>query len=164
MSKQKRKIDQNQMAFDFDKRIEEYQEMKVELLRDRPVKCIESHEEACVELAAACKRAIRQCGLSREQVVDEINAYFGLARNPGRKLSIHMFNHYLSKPALYPLPAYLIFALQHITKSLEPLKALADAEEARVISGDEVRQMALGKLDDTILEMQRIKKELRGRR
>ena len=72
-----------------------------------------------------------------------------------------MFNHYLSKPAEYRLPAYYLFAIQRITESLEPAQCLAEAEDAKVISKGEVRQWALGKLDETIVEMQRLKKELR---
>ena len=162
MSKSPKGIDQRQMGFDFDRKIEEYRELKKEILSGQPPKHIESYEEACIELAAAAKRAIRQTDLSREQTVDAINEYFGWEGT--KRLSIHMFNHYLSKPVAYPIPAYLIFAIQHITESLEMTRALAEPADAHVISGDEVRQMTLGKLDETILEMQRLKKELRGRR
>lgn len=168
MSRRKKIIDTNQLRFDFDKKIDEYRDLKEEILvssESPPVKNFESYEEACIELAASVKRAIRQRGLSREQMVDAVNDYFGWPKGEapkGKNLSIHMFNHYLSKPARYPMPAYLIFAIQRITNSLEPTKTLAETEDAKVISGDEVRQMALGKLDDTIIEMQRLKRELRG--
>ena len=59
------------------------------------------------------------------------------------------------------MPAFYLFAIQRITESLEPARCLAEAEEAKVISKGEVRQWALGKLDETIVEMQRLKKELR---
>jgi hypothetical protein len=147
----------------FDARIEQYRDLKEEILKGEPPKPIESFEEACIEIAASIKRAIRQTDMSREQVVDSINKYFGWTEK-ARKLSIHMFNHYLSKPVQYPIPAFYIFAIQHITGSLEPTKAFAEPEDGKVISGDEVRQMALGKLDETILEMQRLKKELRGKK
>ena len=169
MSKRKKKIDPNQLSFDFDRKIEQYRELKEEILQGEPQASADDceFEEACIEIAAAVKRAIRQSGLSREQMVDAINDYFGWPKEEtrkGKRLSIHMLNHYLSKPAEYPIPAFYIFAIQRITGSLEPIEALADAEGARVISGDEVRQMALGKLDEMILEMQRMKKELRAKR
>ncbi|HUU40435.1 MAG TPA: hypothetical protein VMW42_05810, partial [Desulfatiglandales bacterium] len=112
------------------------------------------------------KRAIKQSGLSREQVVDAINEYFGwsteaIGKNARKPLSIHIFNHYLSKPTQYPIPSFYIYAIQHVTGSLEPCISFTAAEDAKVISGDEVRQMTIGKLDETILEMQRLKKELR---
>ena len=107
-------------------------------------------------IAAAAKKAIRQTNLSREQILEAINDYF-----EDKKLSKHMFNHYLSKPTEYPMPAALVFAIQRITGSLEIIKELAGAEGARVISGVEVRQMTLGKLEETIIEMQKLKKELK---
>lgn len=166
MAKTRKKLDLNQLAFDFDKKIKEYVGLKDEiLLEDEPEKrSVESHEEACIEIAAAVKRAIRNSGLSREQVVDEVNNYFGWNDKSAKKLSIHIFNHYLSKPCNYPMPAYMIFAVQDVCGSLEPTRAFAESRDARVITGDEVRQMALGKLDETIQEMQRLKKDLRGRR
>jgi len=164
MAKKGKRIDPNQLSFDFDQKIAQYQALKTEILegKDRaPAKQVESHEEICIQIAAAIKRSIRFSGLSREQMVDEINLYFGWT---GKKtLSIHMLNHYLSKPAQYPIPAFYIFAIQSITGSLEPTMTIADAEDAQVISGDEVRQMKMGKLDETILELQRLKKDLRGR-
>jgi len=167
MSKRKRKIDPNQLSFVFDQRIDEYTTLKDEIINapsQGPQN--QSFEEACIEMAAAVKRAIRNTNLSRPQMVNAINDYFGWTHEPkaGEKhLSIHMFNHYLSKPAEYPMPAFYLFAIQRITESLEPARCLAEAEDAKVISGDEVRQMTIGKLDETILEMQRLKKELRGK-
>ncbi|MBW2621651.1 MAG: hypothetical protein JRD68_01975 [Deltaproteobacteria bacterium] len=32
-----------------------------------------------------------------------------------KPLTIHMLNHYLSKPAQYPLPAFYLYAVQAIT-------------------------------------------------
>lgn len=168
MSKLCNKLDK-QLSFDFDGKIKEYISLKEEVLNGKPPPTpIGSYEETCIEIAAVIKLAIRKSGLSREQIVDGINEYFG-ATSPGvvggdkkgKTLSIHMLNHYLSKPSEYPIPTFYIYAIQRITKSLDPTRALAEAEDARVISGDEVRQMALGKLDETILEMQRLKKDLR---
>ncbi|MDD5170033.1 MAG: hypothetical protein PHN75_14540, partial [Syntrophales bacterium] len=126
-------------------------------------KRIESYEEACIEIAATVKSDIREWGGSREDLVDKINNYFG-ASEKGHRLSIHMINHYLSKPVEYPLPSVLLYAIQHITGRLGTISVLAAAEEARVISKEEVRKLAIGKLDDAIAEMQRLKKEFRGNR
>jgi hypothetical protein len=163
MSKKRRKIDNNQKSFDFDAPIQEYETLRVKLLAgpEKP-KTVENYEEACIEIAATVKAAQRASGMSREQLLDEINAYFGPTEVGGKRLSIHMLNHYLSKPTEYPMPAVLIFAVQHITGSLETISMLAQAEDARVISGEEVRKLAIGKLDDAIAEMQRLKKEFRG--
>jgi len=160
MSKKRPRIDRNQPSlFDFDTPIQKYEDLRVKLLAgpEKP-KRFDSYAEACIEIAATVKSAVRASGMSREQLVDSINDYFC-----GRQtLSIHMFNHYLSKPIQYPIPAVMIFAIQHITGSLETISTLAQAEDARVISGEEVRKLAIGKLDDAIAEMQRLKKEFRG--
>jgi hypothetical protein len=163
MSKRRKTLDNpNQLKLDFDRKIETYQTAKQDALdacQETQKKEIGSRDEACVEIAVACKRAIRHSDMSREQIVDAINNYFS-----ERRLSIHMFNNYLSKPCKYPLPSYYLYAIQYVTGSLEPVQALAEPMDARVISGAEIRHMALGKLDETILEMQRLKKELRGAR
>ena len=133
-----------------------------------PVPGIENEFEACIEIAAAIKQAIRECGLSRDEVVDGVNAYFGrteagthmdppTCRNP---LTLNMLNNYLSKPTECPIPAYYLYAIHHVTGHLYPARVIVAAENARVASGKEVRQMALGKLEENIAEMRRLKKEL----
>ena len=159
MSKKAKKIDANQQSFDFDSPLQEYEDLRVKLLAgpEKP-KHVESFEEACIEIAASIKTALRASGMSREQLVDGVNNYFG-----GRhRLSIHMLNHYLSKPLQYPIPTVMIYAIQNTTGSMETVSVLAQAEGAKVISGDEVRTLAVGKLDAAIAEMQRLKKEFRG--
>lgn len=168
MSKRKKRIDTGQLSFEFDKKIDEYINLRKDILTPHPPQPHISHswEEDCIETAASAKRAIKQSGMSRDEVVDAVNSYYGwhspAGTKTGKALSIHMFNHYLSKPTRYHMPAYLIFAIQHVTGSLSISEAHAAAEDARVITGNEVRQMTLGKLDETIIEMQRLKKELRG--
>lgn len=174
MSNRSRKIDQNQLAFDFEAKLEVYQSARLEVLEacqeSGPIQpVIDSADEACVEIAAAIKRMLRETNLSREELVDEINDYFGLDRadesgdESGRKpLTIHMFNHYLSKPVYYPIPAFYLIAILAITGSLEVARVLVEPIGARIISGPEVRQMALGQLDEMITEMQKLKRELKG--
>ena len=163
MSKRKNCLDTRQMSFNFDRHIDEYRDLKAEILDQEPQKVNHTYQEACIEIAAALKRMQRQSGLSREQLVDLVNEYFGWGAKSIKRLTIHMFNHYLSKPVQYPIPSYYIFAVQAVTVSLEICQTFAGAEHARVISRDEVRQMTLGKIDENIMELQRLKKELRGR-
>ncbi len=162
MSKKRQKIDAKQAALDFDGPIQQYENLRIKLLEGSERKRIDSYEEACIEVAATVKSTLRASSMSREELVDAINDYFGATGKSKYRLSIHMFNHYLSKPTIYPMPAVLIFSIQHVTGSLETISAFAKAEEARVISGEEVRKLAIGKLDDAIAEMQRLKKEFRG--
>jgi hypothetical protein len=165
MASRKKRIDPNQGSFDFDATISAYRNLKDELLSHRAApsgSIMESYEEACIEVAASAKRALRASGMSRDQLVDAINDYFGWPAETKKALSIHMLNHYLSKPVEYPIPAAMIFAIQHCTRSLDLSGAFAEAEGGRVITRDEIRELAIGKLDDSILEMQRLKRELRG--
>lgn len=79
MSKRRKKLDPNQRTFDFSYgRVEAHLKEKSEILEAfhsaKPAKTIESFEEACIELAAAMKKAVRQSGKSRKAVVDEINS------------------------------------------------------------------------------------------
>ncbi|MGD0278081.1 MAG: hypothetical protein ABSC11_02115 [Smithella sp.] len=162
MSKNGKKIDTRQQELDFDSQIAEYESLRVKLINGpKKPERVESYEEACIEISAAAKNDIREWGGSREQLVDAINIYFGTMPKSWN-LSIHMLNHYLSKPVEYPMPAAIIYAIQHITGRLGIVSALAKAEEARVIDQTEVRKLAIGKLDDAISEMQRLKKEFRG--
>ena len=110
----KKRIDPNQLCFDFDRHIEEYRGLKETLLacnnKDAAPR-IENWEEGCIEQAAAIKKAIRQSNMSREQVVDAINDYFGWPRadagkvraleqlldSPLKRLTLQDFDY--SKPA-----------------------------------------------------------------
>lgn len=160
MSKLPPKIDPAQAAFDFSARVESYIQAKSGLLdaveTSDPRPAIESSAEVCIEIAGACKRAIRRSGLSREQLLDKIQDLYGT------KLSPHMLNHWLSKPAQYPMPAHILLAIALITEDLAPLAALAEPIGARVITKSEIRQLTLGQLDQTITEMQRLKRRLKG--
>ncbi|MBW2562091.1 MAG: hypothetical protein JRE40_14730, partial [Deltaproteobacteria bacterium] len=78
-----------------------------------------------------------------------------------KPLTIHMFNNYLSKPSEYPIPVYYLYAIHRVTRSLEPAATLVAPEGARIASGGELRQMTLGKLEENMVEMRRLRKELR---
>ena len=172
----KRKIDPRQMTFNFsfEKKIESYIEATQEIQEaistppaaPEPMEC---EFEASVEIAAAIKRAIRETNMSRDQVVDAINIYFGRSLKaanddpPGSRkpLTIHMLNNYLSKPAEYPIPAYYLYAVHHVTGSLEPAATIVAPEGGKIATGEELRQMALGKLEENITEMRKLKRQLK---
>jgi len=174
MSKGSKKIDTDQMEFEFSygEQVARYVEARIQIqesIEQGPLsQAFESEFEVCIDIAAAAKRAIREWGGSREQLVDEINVFFGrtaegtkedppTCRNP---LTIHMLNNYLSKPAEYPIPAYLLVAIQRVTGQLYPARAIVAYEGAQVATGAELRQMTLGKLEENISEMRRLKREL----
>jgi hypothetical protein len=125
-----------------------------------PSKELQSIHETSIEIAAAAKQAIRSTDLSREQLVDGINEAFGLQGKA--KLSIHMFNHYLSKPSQYPMPAWVLLGIIVLTGSLEPAQALVAPVGARVISAEEQRLMHLGRIEDMHSELLAMKRQLKG--
>jgi hypothetical protein len=135
----------------------------------RPVESREAASEAedCIEIAAAIKKAIRQSGLSREQVCDALNEYWGRTEAGHKEglcnkpLSYEMFNHYLSKPVEYPIKAYFLFAIHRVTQSLEPARVIVAAEGAEVATQEDIAMIALGKLEKNISEMQHLKRQLK---
>ncbi|NDY74456.1 hypothetical protein DO021_21555 [Desulfobacter hydrogenophilus] len=178
MSKRTSKNEQ-QMEFDWDfpskleKVVRERRQIQKNVAAG-PAKKVQTENEfdLCILLSAGVKKAITESGLSRDHVVDGINVYFGrnhddADKNEGicrKPITIHMLNNYLSKPAEYPVPAYYLFALHHVTHSLEPARVLVEAEGAKIATGADIRQMALGKLEEHIVEINRLKKEIKCQR
>ena len=72
MTKKRKKLDKRQMTLPFSRRVEAYLKEKEDIHTARPDKQIESYDEACIELAAAIKKAVRQSGMSRKTL--RINA------------------------------------------------------------------------------------------
>jgi hypothetical protein len=125
---------------------------------------IETEDEFYVELAAACKQAIRQSGMSREQVLDEINRRFGRTGEDGRKpLSIHMFNNHLSKPQESRVPAWLVWAVCRATGSLAPFRVQVEALGGVVAAAEEETELLFGKLERHIRQLQAAKRSLARR-
>lgn len=172
----KPKVPENQLPFDFDRLVEEYIEVKsdlVEAAREpaHPHHGAENEMEACIEIAAAIKRTLRESKLSRELLVDGINEYFGRSDESAeadppacrKPLTIHMLNNYLSKPCEYPIPAYYLYAIHHVTGIIEPAATIVAAAGGQVATAEEIRLLQLGKLEQTLDELRRLRSELRGR-
>lgn len=175
MSRRSKKIDPDQMQFDFDfsKRVDSYiaarQDLEQAIDAGPQTGSFENEFEIMMDIAVAAKKAIRESGFSREQVVDGINEYLGrtdegakadppLCRNP---LTIHMLNNYLSKPIEYPLQAFMLVALHHVTGQLYPAETIVAYEGAKVVSGEEIKMLTLGKLERNIAEMNQLRRELK---
>lgn len=176
MSKRNNAIDPNQLALDFDAQVDAFVEVKGSLFdavaqRQQVHQGAENDYEACIEIAAAIKRTLRESGMSREQLVDGINEYFGRTDEGAeadpptcrKPLTIHMMNNYLSKPTEYPLPAYYLYAIHSVTGILEPAATIVSAEGAQVTTAEDLRLLHLGRLEETLDEMRRLRRDLRGR-
>jgi len=182
MAKKVKKIDTKQRPLPFGERVvshlNETEEILAEIYTHKARQEIENYEEACMALAMGIKTAIKESGDSRADVADKVNKYFGwptagemetlkkTGKDKGVKhLSVHMFNHYLSKPAEYPIPGYLIYAIQHATESLAPCRSFAEAEGGEVVSMSEREILSVGKLFETKVEVSRLLNEFsRGKR
>ena len=158
----------DQQRFDFERAVDALLESKESLLRacreSRPNRGIGDRTDLVEEIAWACKRALNSSGLSREELLDKINELLDMgqdAESGAKSLSMHMLNHYLSKSVEYPIPAYLVTAIAHVTGSLEPLQVLVESLGARVITAEDEKLMHLGKVDALHTELLRVKRELR---
>lgn len=185
--------DPNQMALCFCEQVETFistttamAELAHEVFIPEPEPEMESEEELYVELAAACKAAIRESGLSREEVLGRVNRHFGRSgddkkdgsregrpagspvdprmtgtqSDPKRPLSINMFNNYLSKPGEIKLPVWVVYGISLATGSLRPFRALVAGLGGKVISANEETELLLGKLEQHIREGAAIKRQL----
>ena len=163
--------------WDFPSKLEKVLQDRAELhekviLGPPKFKQTENEFEVCIMIAAGIKKAIDQAELSRDQVVDLINEYFGrtkdeackdepVCRNP---LTINMFNNYLSKPTEYPIPAYYEYAIQAVTESVEPSSTILAARGATVASGKDLRHQTMGKIIDLKNEIRKLEKQLNGKK
>ncbi len=182
MSKIKKDDRQRELDFNFINRVEAHLKEKQEIIdkahESRPQEKIEDFAESCIELAASLKKAVRNSGKSREEVVDDINRYFGwltteraeaLKKNnrkipKGEHLSIHMFNHYLSKPSEYQIPGALLYAVHYVTDSLEPCKSFAEAVGGDVVYSDEKDDLFVGKLENYSTDLRTLLSKLKRNR
>jgi hypothetical protein len=154
---------QMMLPFEYKSRVKElsdrYDEIKKnidELVSQGPDHsvCGETEAELCNEIAAAVKVDLRESGMSREQLVDKLNEFLGRTEEGSagdeptckKPLTINMLNNYLSKPAEYPLPSHLQFALSRIFGSFRVQRVIVEALGGKVISGEDVRRLTLMKM------------------
>jgi hypothetical protein len=141
---------------------------------NRPKVHQEYFDEDCIELAAAVKCAIRDCGKSRLEMVDAVNRHYGwpttseveaMTERPADHLSLHMFNHYLSKPTEYRMPGGMLFAIIRITGSLTPLAGMAECVGGDVVTRAERDDLILGKAEQAQYELSQLTRRIKkGRR
>jgi hypothetical protein len=173
---------QKQMTFDdIPQRVDAYIQQKNEIHKaivtqpaGRKPNSYEDFDEDAVELAAAVKSAIRESGISRRELVDAINRHYGWptvaeveagATTDKSHLSLHMFNHYLSKPTEYKMPGALLFAVCRVTRSLLPIQVIAGAAGGDVVTREEKDELLLGKAEKAVYELNQITRSIkRGRR
>lgn len=178
MSRRSKQIDANQMPLDFkwgeqmQKLVEEARKMQA-AFELPPTTIVDNDFEACNALATSVKQAIAEAGMSRAEVVDGINAYFGRTKEKVKAeppecfgpLTENMLNNYLSKPIEYKLPAYMLYAIHRVTNSLTPAKMLVQAEGGAVVTSAEHKRLKYMRLQEYLEKAEILKAELsRGMR
>jgi hypothetical protein len=131
-----------------------------------PAACGEEEAELCNEVAAAVKMDLRESGMSREQLVDAMNAFFGRTEDGAnaepptckKPLTINMLNSYLSKPAEYPIPCHFQYAFNRIFGSFRVQRTIVKAMGGKVISGEDVRRLAFMQISEVENQARVLKK------
>ena len=170
-----------QMTFDdLPRRVDGYLKQKDDIHKAmssrhyHPKPQAEYYDEDTIELAATVKASIRESGMSRRELVDAINVHYAwptiadvekMDARPEEHLSLHMFNHYLSKPLEYRLPGALLFAICRVTGSLAPCRVIAASAGGDVVTRDEKEELLLGKMEKAVYEMNQLSRNIKkGRR
>jgi hypothetical protein len=129
----------------------------------------ESEAEFHIELAVACKKAITDSGMSREEVVDRINEYFGRPTGEDDKsdrrghgpLTINMLNNYFSDSKLEsPLPTRVVRGICVVTGNSGPAEVFLSGLGFKVIDAGEQTDLLLGKLESESRELAKIRRDL----
>jgi len=126
---------------------------------------------ACHIIALSIKAALADTGMGRDELVDRINGYFcrtaaGHQADPPeclKPLTSHQLNNYLSKPTAYRLPAYYLYAICHVLDTLEPIRGIAAAMGAEVISREDAQLLHLVKLQRAMAAGAALEKRLQKR-
>lgn len=110
----------------------------------------------------AMRRAIKQSGLSRDQVVDSMNALNrveGLSTNGrAKQISLDMLEKWLSDSADHLLPWKLFPVFCRVVNSINPIKALCAPLNAEVIDKTEAPLLRWARFE---MEKRQIKKQQR---
>jgi hypothetical protein len=110
--------------------------------------------ELHAEIKTACVRAIRGSGMSRYEVVDEINRMFprrdaplpGL--EPRDRTTIHMLNNYLALSKIDSrIPVSILLGICLTCDDFSPLEVLTARGSRHIITDRELVEQRLGALD-----------------
>lgn len=166
----KRFVDDRQIGLDFDRQVEEAITVMSRLADGSlPIETETAEEDEAIDcdslyvlMAEACKDAIRELGVSRELVVDRLNAMFVFSEAEGtvNPITIHILNNYLSKPTLNRLPVWVVMGICAITGSHGPMDVIARKLGLTVITGMERLHLHLGRADELARQSAATKKSI----
>ena len=129
---------------------------------------VESEFELCQEIAVALKQELRTFGLSREEFCDQVNEYLGrtperyeqnppLCRSPLTKATLDKM---ISDPIGHPIHSYYLFAFQHVFGGFGVVNAIIGSKGAKVVTGEDLRKIALIKAQEFRQRAQNLEKSL----
>ena len=99
-----------------------------------------------MKVKAAMQKTIRQCSLSREQIVDKMQE---LAEVEGikTKISLSLLDKWVAQSAAHIIPWRLLPIFCKVTGSLEPIQALIAPLGVQIIFGDDIKVLAWAKAE-----------------
>jgi len=171
MSTRQQKFDPAQGVLDFSATVEAYVKDKEKLVSSMiimPSDAPETEQEISMMLGVSIKSAQEESGLSREQICDGVNQLLQRseekfqAKECHRPLSVDMLNNHISRPYKYPIDACALYAITVVCSSLAPAKIIAASIKGQVVTQEEARLAAIGKIDEASATLQRYKKQLKG--
>jgi len=95
---------------------------------------------------SAMREALKECRLSREQVVDEINRLAGV-EGIKTKVSLSLLDKWVAASANHLIPWKLLPIFCQVTKSILPLQALVAPLGLQVIGPSEIKILEWGKVE-----------------
>ncbi len=119
-------------------------------------------DELYTELAFECKRAIREAGMSVEQVAASVNTVFsfGDGETTANPVSVAVLRNYLSKPTTNRLPIWVVLAICIVTGNHSPFDAVVRRRGLTVIDSREQLHLTLGVLNDKFREIGAAKRKV----
>jgi hypothetical protein len=109
----------------------------------------------------AVKSAVHKSDLSRDQVVDKVNAVFNRPANGERPLGLAMFNNYLSDAKSEKLPLWVVVGASLALDDPGPLKPMVEATGHTLISEIERIDLEIGRHECAQWELARSMATLR---
>ncbi len=163
-------VDERQITLDFERSVDDcittMSEMAVqtaEIQTDTaPEDLIIDVDELYTELAIECKRAIREAGMSVEQVCAAVNMVFtfGPGETTVHPASLAVMRNYLSKPTTNRLPIWVVLGICVVTSNHSPIDALIRRLGLTVIDSREQLHLTLGVLNDKFREIGAAKRKV----
>jgi len=137
-----------------------------DIIKTHPVRPgVEDEYEICLEIAVALKLEIRESGLSRDALAEEVNIFFGRTEdwyNLGKcrkPLTGSDVDKMISDSKTRPIHCYYLYAFQHVL-GFGITNAIVGAKGGHIVSQEDRRLLALAQIGELESKMRDAKKTL----